>query len=280
MSGIKNNLHTHSKYCDGAGNIEEYIISAIEKKMSSLGFSGHAPVPFESWWNMSNENFAKYLSEISEYKAKYNDKIEIYCGVEADYLKNKVKPDDFIPHNLDYVIGAVHFLNIEHNELPWDFIISAKVFKDGLSQYYHNDTNRLISDYFEQINNVADEKSVDIIAHFNQINKFNKGNEFFNEKDKFYLNKVRESLEYIATKNKIIEVNTRGKFRNLSDEFYPSIEILKMCKQYKIPITLSADAHKPGEVNSLLEQAAEYAKQAGYKEYLSIRNKKFEPFAL
>lgn len=280
MSKIKSNLHTHSKYCDGKGSIEEYVISAIQKNMDTLGFSGHAPVPFESWWNMSKSNFETYIDEVNFCKEKYKGQIEIYCGIEADYLKNTVKPDDFISYKLDYIIGAVHFLNHKLSETPWDFIISSKVFKTGLSEFYNNDVKQLISDYFEQIIRLCDEKSVDIIAHFNQINKFNAGNIFFDEKDKFYLDKVRETVEYIVSRNKIIEINTRGKFRKLSDEFYPSIEILKICKQYGAPITLSADAHMPGEVYSLIDQAAQYAKIAGYKEYLTLKNNKFESFEL
>jgi len=280
MTHINKNLHTHTSYCDGKGTAEEYIIAAIEKQMTCIGFSGHAPVPFKSWWNMSNENFKNYIKDISFLKEKYINKIEIYLGIEADYIKGIVKPDDFIPYNLDYTIGSIHYLNAGKSATPWDFIISPSVFKKGLEELYKKNIKKLIRDYYEQMMLLADNKSVDIIAHFNQINKFNKNNIYFDETEKKYLQIVRESLEYISSKEKIIEINTRGKFKKLSNEFYPSINILKICKELNINITLSADAHSPNEVNSLLNEAANYAKQAGYKEYISLHKNKQVMLAL
>lgn len=278
MSKKAPNLHTHTFFCDGKGSPEEYISAAIEKKTPSLGFSGHAPVPFKSNWNMSQENFDKYNKEIDYLKLKYKDKIEIYKGIESDYLKKIIRPDDYSKHKLDYIIGSIHYLSIKNVDAPWDFIISPSVFKKGLEKYYNNNINKLISEYFEAMAELSLNNSVDIIAHFNQINKFNKGNIFFNENDKFYLKKTEESLKIIAENNKIVEINTRGRFKNLSENFYPSPEILKICKDLKIKITLSSDAHSPSETDSLLNEAANYAYNAGYKEFVSLKTGKFETF--
>ena len=38
---IKQNLHTHSLYCDGKDSFEEMIQTAIEKEFTILGFSSH-----------------------------------------------------------------------------------------------------------------------------------------------------------------------------------------------------------------------------------------------
>jgi histidinol-phosphatase (PHP family) len=274
------NLHTHTNYCDGKGNAEEYVISAIEKGSSSIGFSGHAPVPFKSGWNMTNENFEKYLQDIDNLKYKYQNKISVYKGIEADYLKNTVEPDIFFDKNLDFIIGSIHYLKVPEQVLPWDFIISPIVFSKGLEKFYNNDIKKLISDYFEATAEMSFNKSVDIIGHFNQINKFNFGNIYFNENDKFYLAKAEECLKVISENNKIIEINTRGKFRKLSDTFYPSEEILKICKKLNIEITLSADAHSPKETDSYLTEAAKYAISAGYTDFLSLKEGKFEKFLL
>ena len=37
----KQNLHTHSSYCDGKDTPEELVLYAISAGFSSIGFSGH-----------------------------------------------------------------------------------------------------------------------------------------------------------------------------------------------------------------------------------------------
>ena len=38
---FKQNLHTHSLYCDGKDTIEEMVQEAISRNFDVLGFSGH-----------------------------------------------------------------------------------------------------------------------------------------------------------------------------------------------------------------------------------------------
>lgn len=268
------NFHTHTKYCDGKDIPEQYIISAIEKGLSALGFSGHAPVPFESWWNMTDENFKIYLDEIKNLKQKYSSEIEIYSGAEVDFIKGVQSLNNFKKIKLDYIIGSIHFLYPENAEQPWDFIISPSAFKEGLEKYFNNNIYSLIDYYFEQMNLMAEEKP-DIIAHFDQVNKFNRGDVYFSENHSRYLKKAYESLELIAEKNIIIEINTRGKLKGLTENFYPSDKLLKYCKEKKIPIILSADAHKPSEVDSNLKEAFQTAKQIGFEELCIFAGKSF-----
>lgn len=42
---MRQNLHTHTTFCDGTNTAEEMIQAARELGMDSLGFSGHSP-----WW--------------------------------------------------------------------------------------------------------------------------------------------------------------------------------------------------------------------------------------
>ena len=41
---MKQNLHTHTVYCDGNDTPEEMVLTAIEKHFDILGFSGHGHV--------------------------------------------------------------------------------------------------------------------------------------------------------------------------------------------------------------------------------------------
>ena len=50
---IKQNLHTHSTYCDGNDRPEEMILTAIDKGFDSVGFSGHSYMYFAEDHSMS-----------------------------------------------------------------------------------------------------------------------------------------------------------------------------------------------------------------------------------
>ncbi|MBR2442481.1 MAG: PHP domain-containing protein, partial [Clostridia bacterium] len=98
---IVNNYHTHTIYCDGANTAEEMVIKAIELGSNELGFSGHSPLPFTNDYAIRLEKLAQYHEEINRLKAKYADKIKIYCGLELDYygLDGGLE--------FDYIIGSV-----------------------------------------------------------------------------------------------------------------------------------------------------------------------------
>ncbi len=260
------NFHTHTEYCDGKGSPEDYIKEAVKLKLPALGFSGHAPVPFDSWWNMSENDFEKYRLEISFLKEKYKNKLEIYTAVEADFIRDLVKPSDFKDKNLDYIIGSVHYLYPENADKPYDFIISPEVFKEVLSKFYQNDIKKLIKDYYRQINLMIESGSVDIVGHLDQVQKFNKNNLFFDEKKDFYMPIVCETLDLISEKKLILEINTRGKLKKQLENFFPSTQIIIEAKKRDITFMLNADAHKPEELNSYFPEAKAYLSNLGINE--------------
>ena len=274
------NYHTHTHYCDGTSLAEEYIKAAVKSGMPALGFSGHAPVPIKSWWNMDSLKYRKYRTEIQELKKKYQGTIDIYWGVEADFIDDIIEPDDFRRDNPDYIIGGIHFLPIDDTEDNWDFISKAKYFEQGFERYFNNDAEKLVKHYYTQMNKMLESNNPDIIAHIDQVNKFNWGDFYFSEEAAFYTKAVDETLDMVKQNGAIVEINTRIAYRKLSEQFNPSPSILKKMKALNIPIVFSADAHKPEQVNMMLNDAAEMAMAAGYEEYYAFNGKKFRPKSL
>ena len=105
----------HSHYCDGEGQLEDYIKKAIERKMFAIGFSGHAPLPFVSDWHMKKVRLDEYLNEISVLKNKYDKDIKIYSGLEVDYIVGIIGPNNFQKHHVRYNnrIGSLCWLVCE-----------------------------------------------------------------------------------------------------------------------------------------------------------------------
>jgi histidinol-phosphatase (PHP family) len=271
------NYHTHSHFCDGAGKPEEYVEQAIRKNMSSLGFSGHATVPFASGWNMKNDTFLQYISEIRTLKEKYREQIPLFLGIEADFIEGIQSITDFKKYELDYIIAAVHYLKPQTAEKPWDFIISPRIFGEGLEKYFENDIRKLIKYYYTQMNVMIETGGFDIVAHIDQVGKFNQNNRYFSEETPFYKDAYKETIRLCAEKEIIVEINTRGRLKKLTTDFYPAFDFIKECRLNNVQIILSADAHRPEEVDSFLSEALVHIKSAGYKEIMNYENGKFVP---
>ena len=104
------NYHSHCTFCDGRSTPEDFIKFAVAHGFRAYGFSSHSPLPFETFWNMSKDDMPEYLTEIERLKKKYSDRLEIYVGLEIDFLDESYNAS--IPYfrnlPLDYRIGSIH----------------------------------------------------------------------------------------------------------------------------------------------------------------------------
>jgi len=76
---ITQNLHTHTLFSDGKSTPEEVIKSAIDSKLQSLGFSDHAPVPFQNSFSIAEGELSNYIAKIEQLKSEFADQIEIFA---------------------------------------------------------------------------------------------------------------------------------------------------------------------------------------------------------
>ena len=121
------NYHSHCTFCDGRSTPEDFIKFAVAHGFRAYGFSSHSPLPFETFWNMSKDDMPEYLTEIERLKKKYSDRLEIYVGLEIDFLDESYNAS--IPYfrnlPLDYRIGSIHFLPIAQPLAEENMEISA-----------------------------------------------------------------------------------------------------------------------------------------------------------
>lgn len=90
--GNLTNYHSHSLYCDGRAGMEDFVRFALSEGFTSYGFSSHAPLPFSTAWTMEWDIMDDYLSEFHRLKEKYAGRIELYIGLEIDYLNEASNP--------------------------------------------------------------------------------------------------------------------------------------------------------------------------------------------
>ncbi len=267
------NLHTHCHHCDGSSEPELYIKEAINQGFQTLGFSSHAPVPFENKFAIQGEaQLIEYAREIRSLQRKYKNELNIFLASEMDFIPGITAEFDDLNKivGLDYVIGGVHL--IKHPVKPERWFIDGprrKTFDEGLRDIFDNDIQLAVKTYWGQIRQMVATQNFDIIAHLDKI-KMHNANRYFTENEAWYQHELLETLRLIAEKNLIIEVNTRGIYKGRSDELFPGVDALKKIRDLGISITLNSDAHKPEDLSLYYPEAREILRKTGFNKLMVI----------
>ena len=232
---IKTDLHVHTTYCDSKSTPEKTVLTAIEKGMETIGFSGHSYTFFDESYCMSKEGTESYKAEIEYLKNKYSDKINVLCGVEQDYYS--IEPTD----GYDYVIGSVHYLKIDGAFIPVDE--NADILKDAVKRHFDGDFYRLTGLYFDTVSDVAQKTECNIIGHFDLITKFNENCKLFDTNDERYINQWKRAADRLLKYDVPFEINTGAISRGYRTSPYPSPEIISYIKENGGRLVLSSDAH-------------------------------------
>lgn len=271
------NFHMHSKYCDGKGELMDYVEQARSLKMMSLGFSSHAPVNFPCNWCMRAENLDEYLHEIETLKSAIND-IDIYKSLEIDFIPGRISPKQF-KDSLDYTVGSIHFVDEWPDGIPWEIDGQHTLFLEGLDKIFDGDMRGVITRYFELTREMVQESEPTIIGHLDKIKIQNPSDKFFIESDSWYLSEVKKTIDVIHKSNCIVEVNTRGIYQKKTPDTYPSPWILKLLHEKNIPITLNSDAHHPSDIINEFSETVGLLSEIGFKSLTVLHEGRWKPFS-
>ena len=268
MTGF--NYHTHSNFSDGGKPAENYIQEAIRQGMTDLGFSDHAPMPFKNTFSIQSGNYESYCLEINRLKDVYADKLNIFLGLEIDFIPGMMEDFAGLIHQgkLDYSIGSVHLIGQGNAENLW-FTDGPKIetYDSGLNTFFGGDIRKAVKAFYSQTNQMIVSQKFDVIGHFDKVKMHNQ-NRYFTEDEKWYVELVFETLDLIRQKGIIVEVNTRGIYKKRSDSFFPSDFILQRMRALNIPVIISSDAHQPEELQCLFGDAVKAVRVAGYNEIM------------
>lgn len=265
---ILTNYHTHCHFCDGKGEPKDYAAAAEEKGFTALGFSSHAPLPFPNSWTMKEESLRDYCHAVQNLKKEYAGSLEVYLGMEIDYIPGVMGPQDrkYGEYSLDYVIGSVHHL--PHLPSGRHLTIDGPMheFLVLLTDSYRGDIRKLTGHYYQLVREMAEKQTPDMIGHIDLIMKKNRGNRFFDYEADWYKKQVMETLEVVRDSEAVVEINTGAVARGNTAFPYPAPWIIRECKSLGIPITINADAHRPRHLDFLFRETREYLKEAGFRE--------------
>ena len=272
-------LHTHTVFCDGKADVEAMCCAAHAKGFSSLGFSSHAPITKKtgiiSDWHIKEEKLNEYIDTVEAARKRWKGKLEIFLGMEVDYIKGYCGPADpdiqALP--MDYFIGSIHYLISPKNGEPFNADEYPENFVNVLAHFDH-DGKALCEAYYDAFNSMVSDGGSDILGHIDLIKKNNGLYNFFSADESWYKKILVKTADIIALARSeaeknggsapVAEVNTGAIIRGYTAEPYPSPDLLKLLKERNVPLVLNADAHAPEHLGGAYETARQFMLEAGY----------------
>jgi len=266
-----------------AANAERYRQAAEERGIAELGVSEHIyrfrqaldiwQHPF--WRENATDDFVSYCEFVRE-------DTDLRLGVEADFLAGH---EDRIAnmleaHELDYVIGSVHFISLAGaaNPVRSGAVASAPAGRAGTAERPQGfaavdmeeygiwraglSAEALWRRYFETLGEAAASGLFDVLAHPDLVKVFG-GSQPRPEGDlrRFY----ELAIDGIASSGVAVELSTAG-LRKRAGELYPAAEFLEMCLEAGAPVALSSDAHRPEDIGADYDQALALLERLGVSE--------------
>lgn len=262
------NYHTHTIFSDGKDKPEEMVLTAIDKGFDVLGFSDHAPIPYDTW-GIKDEN--AYIAEINRLKEKYKDKIEIIRGIEEDAYA-------FCDRSrYEYLLGSCHFFKKDGKFYPVD--ASYESFKESMSVF--NDNPILAAEnYYANFLDYLLIRKPDIIGHFDLITKFDEKREFGFLGNKEYEKLAEKFIKKACTIGAIFEINTGAISRGYRTRPYPTENLLYVLKKEDAKITLTSDCHNREYLDCFFKESRLMLKDIGYKKFYAFTKGEFKAFDL
>jgi len=281
-------IHTHTIFCDGKSDVETMCQAAYEKGLASIGFSSHAPVGktgLKTTWHMKDEKLGEYIGAVQAARLRWEGKLSVYLGLEVDYIKGLRSPldKDIKDLNLDYTIGAVHYLVPPHGDL---FTVDGPLeeLENGILDGFDGDGESMLNAYLHNVMEMVTLGGFDIVAHLDLVRKHykSKGSPVFRERqgrwfemeNEDYMQRMEEIVRAISSAGLVVEANTGGINRGYVTDTYPSLAVLRLLRKYKVPVMISADAHNPNDIDGHYSEARQILHNAGYTEHVLFEGRK------
>jgi histidinol-phosphatase (PHP family) len=251
--------------------------TAYEKGLSSIGFSAHAPVGktgLNSTWHIKDENLGEYIDEVNAARLRWAGKLPVYLGLEIDYIKGLRSPldKDIKDLNLDYAIGSVHYLTSTGEPFTVDGPLDE--LEKGIMDCFGGDGESMLSAYWDAVMEMITLGGFDIVGHLDLGRKNYKQGRWFEVESGDYMRRVEEIAHAIFSAGLVVEANTGGLNRGYITDTYPSLAVLRLLRQYKVPVIISADAHRADDLDGHYREARQVLLDAGYTSHVLFEGRK------
>lgn len=246
--------HVHTRLCRHAtGEMEEYVMAAIERGLSEIVFLEHLEVGIcyhDRTW-LTDEEFAYYTAEGERLQNRYGERIRIGIGVELGYNPEQETElrQRATARCWDRVGISCHFLPIAGNGTHLNLLSRRR---DNIDIALKVGTDRLLTSYFERLLTAVENLPGTVLCHLDAALRHVPGISF----SPSHFQQIETLLAAVKRQGMSLEVNTSG--FALRNEPFPARELLAMAIDRNIPLTAGSDAHRPEDVGRFFEQLPAY----------------------
>jgi histidinol-phosphatase (PHP family) len=280
--------HNHTTWSDGESTVAALVEGARRAGVTELGVADHfaiAPDGRSFPWSVRAEALGAYVDEVlraADAVGKAGggaDALAIRLGVEVDYFPETLEESMELlrPYPFDFVIGSVHFVDIDASPGgvagggSEEFCLDLNAGEwERLSPERRDQAWRI---YWRRVASAARSGCFDFIGHFDLPKKF-----------KYYPGvdltaDALAALDAIAAADVAIEINTSG-WHKAVQEAYPAPSYVKEARLRGIPLLINADAHHADHVARDFARARRLAAESGYTEVVRYERRRRIPCPL
>lgn len=245
-------MHVHTKYCNHAvGEMEDYVLSAINKGFRLIGFSEHietARYHRKNW--LDKGELLIYHNEGLMLREKYKEKIKILIGIEVG-----LDPENYDTTNRLISLKPWDYVGLSHHYLYYNdkCINFASTVPEEINKVKESGLNALTSRYFQNLlDGIQKISRKDFLFHFD-LPKKSHPDLIFSTSD---LHIIDEIIDLAAKMDIGFEINSCG-FDTLCRSQFPGDSILKKILAAKINVVIGSDSHAPEQIGRHFEKIKE-----------------------
>ena len=268
-------LHTHTIGFDGEDTARDMVLRASNLGFRAIGVSNHlilhpdiAQAKFYRYARIggygaiysatTDEILARFVPHYDDLEKIKQPRMQILRGIEVDFFYHPQWEREYLRTieilKPDYVIGACHI--IEHNGQ----LYNIHDMKNADSKM----RDKLLSLYWQKVRDASASGLFTWLAHLDLPKKvgLGRGEQWIDEESK--------TIDEISKHGTPIEINTRF-FKPYCFEPYPSLRIMQMMGTKNIPVLLSDDAHRVGQIGGNFDTAKKMAHENGVNNFLTLQ---------
>ena len=247
----------HTPLCHHAiGAPLEYALEAVHVGLSGICFTEHMPLPndADAQVRLTKNSLLAYRDMIKGTQLLCNNDLEVRCGLEMDFMPGIEAFSQNILTNFDwdYIIGSVHRVG--------EMAYGVAPAQEDLQSYWTSYYNLVV---------VAAQSGL-----YDSIGQLDLPRRWTASPDQ-HLEMVQPALDAISQHGLALDLNTSG-LRGKVGALHPPLEFLRQAKIRNIPLVLGSDAHSPEAVGSHFETAISLAREAGYSQVVSFKERVIE----
>ncbi|WP_369683842.1 histidinol-phosphatase HisJ [Salipaludibacillus sp. LMS25] len=257
---ITHDRHIHTPFCPHGSldPLEAYIERAIDKGLTSITFTEHAPLP-DGFTDpvptkdsaLSPDHLPLYIETCYAAKQTYAHAIEINIGLEVDYINGFAEQTAAFLNTwgskLDDSILSVHFLQapdgfyhcMDYSPEAFHSLINACGSVKKVYELYYNTVEASIKANLGPFTPCR-------IGHISLARKFQKL--FHRDFDDTPL--LMKTLETAQKYKKSLDINIAGLSKEHCREPYPPLCWIEKAKEMTIPLVYGSDAHTANYVGA------------------------------